>query len=65
LRVTTLIDRTNAVSADLFGDLDETTSAATPTPAAPVRATLAAVAVVAAGAYGARAAIGGGTNEPN
>ena len=59
--MTTLIDRTNAVSADLFGDLDGTTSAAAPTTAAPVLATIAAVAGIA---VGARAAIGGGTTEP-
>ena len=58
----TLTDRTNALSADLFGDLDENTSAATPTTAAPVLATIAAVAAIA---VCASAGIGGGTNEPN
>jgi hypothetical protein len=43
LSVTTLIDRTNAVSADLFGGLDETTSATALTVTSPVLATPAAV----------------------
>ena len=64
----TLIDRTNAVSADLFGDLDETTSsgvlaAATPvlaTPAAVVWGVMVAAAAVQAGyVYGA---VHGGTS---
>ena len=41
--MTTLTDRTNAVSADLFGDLDETTSSTAPTSTSPVLATPAAV----------------------
>ena len=39
----TLTDRTNALSADLFGDLDETTSSGVLAAAAPVLATPAAV----------------------